>query len=413
MATLLFFTQNFPFGQLETFIENEFPFLEKNFDKIYLITTNQNELQTRAVSKKTEIIRLSYETKTSYKLKALTHTFSPDIQGEIAFIKQQNIPLQYNTLATLYSAYGKALEIKDWLQDFIRQNKIDTGTLYLYSYWMNNIALGLAMYKQHQPDAKAFCRAHGWDVYFNRHQPPYLPLRNFVFRSLDACFCISQNGQQYLQKLQTGAAKKNILLSRLGTVNKNDAPVHAHQQKIVLVSCSSVIALKRIHLIVEALALLNDIKIEWIHFGSGSLLEEINNLAAARLALKSNISYRFNGHISNAELLRYYATHPVDLFINVSETEGLPVSIMEALSYSIPAVATHVGGTAEVVLDCLNGFLLTASPTAQEISETISRYFHLPVEQKTALRVTAHKIWSEKYNAENNYSAFIEKINAL
>lgn len=413
MATLLFFTQNFPFGQLETFIENEFPFLEKSFDKIYLITNNLSDSQTRAVSPDVEIIRLAYETKTSYKLKALAHTFSPNIQSEIAFIKQHPIPLRYSTLAAMYSAYGKALETSDWLQDFIRQKKIDTSTLYLYSYWMNNMAGGLALYKAAHPEVKAFCRAHGWDVYFHRHQPPYLPLRNFMFGRLDACFCISQNGQQYLQKLQTGTGKKNILLSRLGTVNKNSPPAQTHSQKIVLVSCSSVIALKRIHLIVEALALISHIHIEWVHFGGGKLLEETKKQAAQLLNSKNNITYRFMGHISNTELLAYYAAHPVDLFINVSETEGLPVSIMEALSFGIPAIATQVGGTAEVVHDGLNGFLIPADSTAQEIAKTISAYVHLADERKTNLRAAAFKVWNEKFNAENNYSAFIEKINAL
>ena len=39
----------------------------------------------------------------------------------------------------------------------------------------------------------------------------------------------------------------------------------------------------------------------------------------------------------------------IDLFINTSSSEGVPVSIMEALSVGIPIIATDVGGTKEIV----------------------------------------------------------------
>ena len=45
----------------------------------------------------------------------------------------------------------------------------------------------------------------------------------------------------------------------------------------------------------------------------------------------------------------------VDLFILPSNYEGLPVSLLEALSFSVPAVASAVGGVTEV-LDGSNGF---------------------------------------------------------
>ena len=40
-----------------------------------------------------------------------------------------------------------------------------------------------------------------------------------------------------------------------------------------------------------------------------------------------------------------------DLFVNMSLSEGIPVSIMEAISFGIPIIATNVGGNAEIVND--------------------------------------------------------------
>lgn len=54
------------------------------------------------------------------------------------------------------------------------------------------------------------------------------------------------------------------------------------------------------------------------------------------------------------ELLNY-----TDVFILPSYTEGLPISILEAMSYSLPVITTPVGGIPEVVKDGENGLLFT------------------------------------------------------
>lgn len=48
-----------------------------------------------------------------------------------------------------------------------------------------------------------------------------------------------------------------------------------------------------------------------------------------------------------------------DIFILPSYNEGLPISILEAMSYKIPVIATDVGGISEVVHHEVNGFLIT------------------------------------------------------
>ena len=56
-----------------------------------------------------------------------------------------------------------------------------------------------------------------------------------------------------------------------------------------------------------------------------------------------NISFELKGFVDNNELLQIYTDKCFSFFINVSESEGLPVSIMEAASAGIPIVATDVG----------------------------------------------------------------------
>jgi glycosyltransferase involved in cell wall biosynthesis len=47
-----------------------------------------------------------------------------------------------------------------------------------------------------------------------------------------------------------------------------------------------------------------------------------------------------------------------DLFVLASAFEGLPVSIMEAMSAGLPVVATAVGGVPEAVEDGVTGLLV-------------------------------------------------------
>ena len=63
------------------------------------------------------------------------------------------------------------------------------------------------------------------------------------------------------------------------------------------------------------------------------------------------------GHAPHGDVAVYYASHAVDAFINVSASEGLPVSIMETQSFGTPVIPTSVGGTPELVTQ-QNGWLL-------------------------------------------------------
>ena len=61
-----------------------------------------------------------------------------------------------------------------------------------------------------------------------------------------------------------------------------------------------------------------------------------------------------------------------DLMVMSSLTEGLPVSIMEAMSQGLPIVATAVGGVPEAVTDGRNG-LLVPSGSPEALAEAIGR----------------------------------------
>ncbi len=302
--------------------------------------------------------------------------------------------------------------LADFLEKTLANKKLNSRETLFYSYWLNDMAIGLAELKTRMPEIRAVSRAHGWDVYMERQAFQYLPLRIFLLKNLDVCFPISENGKQYLQSLCKEHRNK-IKTSRLGTMNSN--PIVLAQKNNTLdtfytiVSCSNLIPLKRVHLIIEALSMINDTNIKWIHFGSGYLESEIKQLANGKLSALKNIQFEFKGWVSNKELMNFYNFYKIHLFINVSEFEGIPVSIMEAMSFGIPCLATDVGGTSEIV-NHRNGVLLTSNTDANEIANAILEFINMNEEMYSDFSKNAFYTWKNDYNAEKNYKAFIGQI---
>jgi len=155
-----------------------------------------------------------------------------------------------------------------------------------------------------------------------------------------------------------------------------------------------------------------EIQVEWHHIGEDELDGQLMNLAAQELG-PAGIHYEFLGMMPNEKVFEIYHQTQPDLFINASKSEGLPVSVMEAMSFGIPVIATAVGGTPEIVKDGFNGFLLRQDPTAEEIAEAIKKYHFLPESEKMKMRENAYKTWNEEYNADKNSAGFVSFISGL
>ncbi|GAB4039733.1 glycosyltransferase family 4 protein [Spirosoma jeollabukense] len=66
---------------------------------------------------------------------------------------------------------------------------------------------------------------------------------------------------------------------------------------------------------------------------------------------------QFEGWVSGEK--KHELLSSSDVYILPSYHEGLPISILEAMNYQLPVIATPVGGTAEAVQEGVNGFLVT------------------------------------------------------
>ena len=129
----------------------------------------------------------------------------------------------------------------------------------------------------------------------------------------------------------------------------------------------------------------------------------------AKEKLMDNIRFEFKGTVKNSNIMIAYKNAQYDLFVNVSETEGIPVSIMEAMSFGIPAMATNVGGTSELVLDGVNGFLIDDRISAVEIAKKLLNISRMDDESYFNIRDAARQYWNEKFNSKINYTEFVNR----
>jgi glycosyltransferase involved in cell wall biosynthesis len=268
--------------------------------------------------------------------------------------------------------------------------------------------------KKHFPKTHAFSRAHRYDLYFEVHDIKYLPFRYFLYINLDKIIFISEHGRTYFTKLFHLKETGKLTLSRLGVKNNfYFKPIQPNRNSVLkIVSCSYIELNKRVDLIAEALSVL-DLNIEWVHIGNGLKkpdFESTNNRVTELINNKNNIKYTFTGHMSNMDIFEFYQNNHFDLFINLSNSEGLPVSIMEAMSFGIPVIATSVGGTPEIVEHGYNGLLLHPESSPQEIAKSIELFHSMKDEEYQKFCSNAYQTWLLQYNAEINYKDFTNKI---
>ena len=120
-----------------------------------------------------------------------------------------------------------------------------------------------------------------------------------------------------------------------------------------IITVCRLVPVKRIDLFLEAVRIVKETipGVAAIVVGDGPLLGPLNALAK-ELGVDKNVS--FIGHQNNVEdWLR-----KAKVFVLMSDSEGLSLSMMEAMMCGLPAVVSHVGDLEDLVEDGINGYLV-------------------------------------------------------
>ena len=284
---------------------------------------------------------------------------------------------------------------------------VDREKLVLYSYWLSPAMLSVGIIKsvlnkKFGIPVKAYSRAHGDGDLYHKGLEKYRPCKEIINSNIDCIFSISENGSRYLK----AQGLKCVETQRLG-VEKVSVEDFTINDIPLIVSCSVVNDNKRVDKIADIISKL-DVEVRWIHFGSGPNEDKLK--AYCEKILTSKVHWELKGWTKHEVIMESYRTMHPDLFINVSKVEGIPVSIMEAMSFSIPCIATAVGASNEIVIDGVNGYLIQQDFDVVNVAQTIKSYFELKKDAKIQMRINAYEQFTRLFNAEMNYGNFAKRI---
>lgn len=391
-SVLVFFAEEFSTSKAEQFIEHELVFLSNHFEKIVVIPIRNNIQDCKYILPENvqiqdfEIYKPYNRIRQVFKNSGLLFK----VVGHQIYYSENKLKY-FSKFSTYFNYLLHACNVAERIQNEVIL-KYGVNVKY-YSYWFNIWVFYLSLVKD-KSNIKIITRAHGGD-YDESQTKSFFPFRSFQMKHIDVILPVSKYGENYLKQKYpfTTARIKNVYL---GVKNMGNNPVNVGDV-FTMVSCSSIIPLKRVALIPQILSGVK-FKLNWIHFGDGTgtneLLNEIKKLPC-------NVTFELKGHVPNEYVIDFYRKNHVDLVINVSESEGVPVSLMEAISFGIPVIGTNVCGVPEIVTT-ETGFLIPKDFIPAEVSEIIIEYAKSSPENKLKLRRSAKEYWRNKFDLERN-----------
>lgn len=399
---LVLLTTAYPYNPGEPYLETEMPYLAARFDRILLLPIGiapgakvsvplpENvTLCNSAVlpPKKARLLDCLHGLSAVFRLPKLP-------ERDLAEVKH-SLPKRAFLGYFLARTRRHTREILDAVRDF---DFSAYGEVVLYSYWFFVAAAVGAELRKALPATKFISRAHGYDLYPYANALDYLPCRTMLLQAVDGVYACSEDGKRFLTK-QNPDFSDTIHCACLGTP-EGTLTAGSVDGVFRILTCARTVPLKRLDRLADALALLPDTAIEWTHIGDGA------SLPALRKKCAELHNVRFLGALSHEQVLDYYRKNPVDVFVNISKREGLPVSVMEALSYGVPAIVTDVGGCRELIDDGQNGFLLPADFTDELLAQTLRKAHTCGRE----LRRNAFQKYQENFSAAQNFSRFADLL---
>ena len=259
-------------------------------------------------------------------------------------------------------------------QRFIKQRELKAG-VDAYTFWNTFITAALADLKGYQ--GKRWTRVHGDDFYPER-QGGLIYFERKTYQNLDKIVFVSHLAKDYWAMRHPNLSTSTEV-SYLGVKVPSDwkvAPVMPSRSPLKIFSCSGLNKVKRIALCNELVSHWNyahpNQTIEWHHLGATA--EEISDWIGSKTCAIGH------GWMSQTQVLDWILKENPMCLISVSESEGFPVSMQEAMLCGVPIMAAANGGMVEAVNIC-KGWMLSTLPTMEEFDERISAIMALSDEE--------------------------------
>lgn len=316
-------------------------------------------------------------------------------------------------LKTLLGFQAKASFFAKKLEKLIFSLGHPLESVLIYNYWFSYFTAGTAKIKEKFPKIKVITRSHRWDCFFYANPNNYLPLRPWSIQTIDGVFPISEAGVKHTKEMLPQNISYNIKCYRLGiedlALPKTKLKVKG---KLRIISIAFISLVKRIDKIIDALAETNHSEFNWTHIGASSAADnlDIQHYARKKLQNKINVKFEFLGEMSKNEIYEFLQSQQIDILLCTSDSEGIPVSMMEALGHGIPIVSLNIGGVNEIVINGQNGELLQPDANANRIASSLEKWATMDFLEYETFSKNGYEVYLKRYSASKNYQTFYNEV---
>ena len=272
-------------------------------------------------------------------------------------LKARSMKLGIKNLAVIPKALWLSKVAKDW------------GAEHIHCHWAGTTA-SMTMLASKLSGIPWSFTAHRWDIVENN-------LLAEKVRSATFARFISEDGLRMAKERGIGQAE-NARVLHMG-VSIPSRVQRWYGPRPLVVCPARLVAVKGHRYLLEAWRILRRRGLDpelWLA-GDGELKPELEAFSAS-LGLSGAV--RFLGAVPHRELLKVYEQLPVSAVVLPSvdlgggEHEGIPVALIEAMSYGIPVIATATGGTSELVTP--GSGLLVPPADSEALANALERVIH-------------------------------------
>lgn len=215
-------------------------------------------------------------------------------------------------------------------------------------------------------NATIFYTAHGFHFYKGSSKVNWLiyyPIEYYLSKYTDVLITMNEEDYQNSLKMRAvnnikvpgvGFDLENIEKIKNNPVKLDRRDFNINDNDFLILSVGETNKNKNHEIVIKALKYVNKKNIKYIICGEGPEMDNLLELVN-RLDLGSQV--HFAGFRS--DVLKFYSF--ADLFVFPSFREGLSVSLMEAMAFGLPVLASNVRGNRDLIEDCKGGYLFDPS----------------------------------------------------
>ena len=222
-------------------------------------------------------------------------------------------------------------------------------------------------------------------------------VRSFSIKKSDIVVTPSKHLKNFIVNL--GFKNKIEIINNGVFIPEENTNIFTNDQ-INITIVSRLVSHKNIKKIIRAISDLNDPLIYLNIIGDGP---ELNQLQKISLESNNKDTIIFHGKLNRDEIDHIFLNS--DIYIQASNYEGLPHSLLEAMSYGIPVLCTPVGECKEILGNEDRGYILDLPVSKNNIKSKISQIIgEKDIANKKGER--GKDFINEKYNLTNSFNLY-------